>query len=239
MLVRPIEENNKELQCGNEVLIIGEFTLPAKQRNYKGFDYENYLKKEKVYGVIKIKGDIKILKNSEFNFVAVIEKIKVKIENRIEELSLSNVEKEVLKAFIIGEKDFNEQKIMQVFSKANLAHILAISGMHIMYIIIFFNFLLYKIIGRHYSKIGISLVIIIYMVIIGFTPSITRAGIVGILSIISNFFYRKSDTFQNLSFSLLIMLIYNPFLIQDKGLQLSFFSIMVCVFLCCQFFYMI
>ena len=44
----------------------------------------------------------------------------------------------------------------------------------------------------------------------------------GIISVLSGIFYRKNDTWNNLSLSLLILLIYNPFLIKSLSVLLSF-----------------
>ena len=60
------------------------------------------------------------------------------------------------------------------------------------------------------------------MFITNFSPSITRAGIMGILILFSKLIYRKNDIYTSLSISLFLILIYNPFLIQNLGLQLSY-----------------
>ncbi len=60
------------------------------------------------------------------------------------------------------------------------------------------------------------------MFITNFSPSVTRAGIMGIIMILSKIFYRKNDIYTALSISLFIILIYNPFLIQSLGLLLSY-----------------
>jgi len=60
------------------------------------------------------------------------------------------------------------------------------------------------------------------MLITNFSPSITRAGMMGIIMIFSKLIYRRNDIYTSISISLLLILIYNPFLIQNLGLQLSY-----------------
>ena len=55
-----------------------------------------------------------------------------------------------------------------------------------------------------------------------FTLSIVRAGITGIIALMSNFVYRRNDIWESLSISLLVILVDNPFAIKDIGLELSF-----------------
>ena len=60
------------------------------------------------------------------------------------------------------------------------------------------------------------------MLITGNSPSILRAIIGGIVLISSKLFYRKNDIWTTLAFSLLLILAYNPYLISNAGLQLSY-----------------
>ena len=60
------------------------------------------------------------------------------------------------------------------------------------------------------------------MFITGFSPSVVRAGIMGTISVMSGVFYRKNDTWNNICLSLLLLLIYNPFLIKNISVLLSF-----------------
>ena len=46
---------NKKIEYGDKVAIKGTFIEPSKKRNYKGFDYKEYLKTLKIYGTVKIK----------------------------------------------------------------------------------------------------------------------------------------------------------------------------------------
>ena len=55
------------------------------------------------------------------------------------------------------------------------------------------------------------------MFITNFTQSIIRAGIMSIISILSNLFYRKQDSITSISISMLISLIFNPFAVYDIG----------------------
>ena len=60
------------------------------------------------------------------------------------------------------------------------------------------------------------------MFITNFSPSVTRAGIMGIIMLFSKIIYKKNDIYTSIAISLFIMLIYNPFLIQNLGLLLSY-----------------
>ena len=44
--------SKEELEYGDNIDVNGEFIEPSKARNYKGFDYKEYLKTLKIYGTI-------------------------------------------------------------------------------------------------------------------------------------------------------------------------------------------
>ena len=56
-------KNITNLEFGDKVKIKGEFIKPEKQRNYKGFDYNNYLKQKDILGTIKVQELEKINQN--------------------------------------------------------------------------------------------------------------------------------------------------------------------------------
>ena len=60
------------------------------------------------------------------------------------------------------------------------------------------------------------------MTLTGMTPSVVRAGIMAIISILSSILKRKTDIYTSLAIALFIQIINNPYVIFDVGLQLSF-----------------
>lgn len=74
-------------------------------------------------------------------------------------------------------------------------------------------------------------VLILFMFITGFTASVVRAALMGIIMIFAKVIYRKPDTINSIAVSLIIILIFNPFTINDVGLQLSYLGTLGIVFL--------
>lgn len=211
-----------EIEYGDEITFSGILESPKKRSNYKGFDYAEYLKTKKIYGTIKAEKVEVIAKNKGNFMIKYTNKLSTKMKERIEDFSLSKEEKAMLKGILLGDTLDISEEVLNQFSASSILHILSVSGMHISYIIIVSNFVFNRWVGKHYSKIITSFVILIYMAMVNFTPSVVRAGITGIVFTLSNFFYRKNDVWQSLGLALFVILLYNPFLIQDVGLELSF-----------------
>ena len=66
------------------------------------------------------------------------------------------------------------------------------------------------------------IVLVFFMFITEFTPSVVRAGIMGILILGAKIFFKKLDFATSISLSLLLTLISNPYNILNLGLQLSY-----------------
>ena len=112
---------------------------------------------------------------------------------------------------------------MQRIQTSSLSHILAVSGMHVSYIILGITYIVSNAkIHKKFGYMAIILVLIIFMLITNFSASVVRACIMGIVLIFSKICYRKSDIWTTISISILIMLIYNPYSILNVGLQLSY-----------------
>ena len=206
------------LEFEDELVLIGTFKKPKSRTNYKGFDYQEYLKTQKICGTIDVNSISNIKKNE--NILKSINKIFLNCKKIVQynfECDVSNF----LIGITLGDTSEIDKNVKENFSKNNISHLLAISGMHISYIIIICS-TLKKIIGVKFTYIISIILLIIYMFLIGFHTSAIRATIMAILFLISKLIHKKSDTWTNISLALLVLLIYNPFLIKETGLILSF-----------------
>ena len=221
-LILSVNRNkNIELEYGDKVLIKGEFVEPSEARNYGGFDYKEYLKSIKIYGTIKA-DNVEFLANNNNNSIFTFaNNINLKIKENINKL-IPEKYSAIFTGLILGDTSKVEEEVNDNFKIANISHVLAISGMHITYIVLGIELLLKKGIGKRKTRIVTIIILVIYMFITGFSPSVVRASIMGIVMLISKLIHRKNDIWTSISLSLLILLVYNPFLILNVGLQLSY-----------------
>lgn len=199
----------------------GEFQEPSKKRNYGGFDYKNYLKTLKIYGTVKCESYNILEKNKGNILISFTNKISNSVKEKIYNL-LDKREANLLIGLLLGDDDNIDDDIEESFKISSLSHILAVSGMQVTYIITAMYFIFNNILGKRKTKIVIIIILIFYTILTGFSPSIVRASIMGILIMGAGLFYRKNDIWNSIAISLLLMLIYNPFLITNVGLQLSY-----------------
>lgn len=216
------KKNKKLLEYGDLIEIKGEYSAPEVARNYKGFDYSQYLKTLNIYGTIKVEESKIINKNQLSPILISINNIKEKmIDNANRNMPKRTAN--LLLGILIGERDNIQEDIIESFRTANLSHILAVSGAHTSYIILGITYLISK--SKTPKRIGYIITIInllIFIIITGASYSVVRACIMAIVVIGAKICYRKENFFTSICVSLIIILIQNPFAINDIGLKLSF-----------------
>ena len=217
------KKNSIDLQYGNKIKFVGEFVEPEVARNYGGFNYKEYLKSLKIYGTVNA-NSVNVIGKDKVNVISKIANYNyLIIEKKLDNLFKKDISG-LIKGIVLGDKSNIDEDIEENFRISGISHILAVSGLHVSYIIFAFNLLFKKSFGKRNVKFIIILFLIFYMFLTGFSPSIVRASIMNIIILGSGLFHRKNDLATSISLSLLIILIYNPFLIENIGLQFSYMA---------------
>lgn len=205
---------------GDEIEIIGIFEKANSASNYKGFDYEQYLRSKGIFGLVEA-DKYKIISTNKIN---ILDKFLNHIQNDVErkfERILGKEESALCVGILIGNRENISEQVEDNFKKSNLTHMLAVSGSHITYIITAFSVMLGKT-NKKFAKLFTILFLVFFMALTGFTASVVRASIMGIIVLIGGIIYRKSDTINNLGLSSLLILVCNPYTVVDAGFWLSY-----------------
>ena len=214
-------KKNIELKYGDEIEVQGTYIEPQIKRNYKGFNYKNYLKTKKVYGTVKAEKIKKIKEAEKWKIDIILNDISIQIKEKIKQCYNKELQGIVL-GVLLGDTSDIEDDVKDQFSKSNISHVLAVSGMHVSYIIFLILATTKKICNKKTSNVITSIILIFYMICTGMSLSVIRACTMGVLAILAFNFYRKSNTINNIAISALIILIDNPFNIYSISFLLTF-----------------
>ena len=142
------------------------------------------------------------------------------VANMVDELFPGDVAP-FMRALITGKQDRlrADSALSSALSGSGIVHVVAVSGMHISFLMGFIGVFVRN--KRFFALVGIP-VLFIYMAMTGFTPSVSRAGIMQILLICAPLFRCESDSITSISAALLVLLALNPYSCASVGLQLSF-----------------
>ncbi len=217
--------SKKDLVLGNRVSFNGVAKLPMKNTNPKLYNYRLNLLSEKIYGTITIKDyQIKTLQNEKsFSY-----NIKAKFTEDVEKLFntyLNRENSQLITSIILGESSYLDEDSLTLYRELGIAHILAVSGLHIGIISGFLIFLFSRLGLKRKLNIIISLSIIwTYGFLIGYPPSILRASIMFSILFYSQIIHEPYDSINILSIACFLLLVINPYYLFHIGFQLSFMA---------------
>lgn len=232
-----LKKNKEEisLEYGDKLQISGEYQEPNKARNYKGFDYKNYLKINKIYGIIRVDLYTNIIikhKKNLSNFKLLIHKIREKLKQNIQEL-LTKETYALGIGILIGDNSRINEKIVEDFKNSNLSHMLAVSGAHINYVVLTVSILFTKKrAGIKAQRVVTIMMMLFFMELTQMTSSVVRAGISCIIYMLASLLYRKADVINAMAISTLLILLNNPFKLFDIGFQLSYAGTLGIILFC-------
>ena len=139
-------------------------------------------------------------------------------------------------AMLLGDKSGLADKRNESFREAGVAPIFAVSGLHLsIWVLGLFDLLKSFGVKKRLNSIVSILFTVFFMILTGLTPSVCRSGIMMILLLIGNVFYRKADSVNSLGFVAFVLCTLNPYIAVDTGFLLSFsatFGIVTLVPLC-------
>lgn len=134
-LIIYVKKNDKNIfNYGDRIKFEGTYFAPDGARNYKGFNYREYLKTKKVYGTVKVE-NVEFIKDKDLNILLLFSN---SIRNNIIEKIKNILPKEnanLLTGILLGIKDDISEDVINNFKNSSLSHVLAVSGMHTTYLI--------------------------------------------------------------------------------------------------------
>ena len=214
---------------GDVLKIDGKIQVPQE---FEGFNYKNYLAKDKIYYVIYYP-KIELLQRDKGNpiFSAIL-KFKNNLTQKVESI-MPFPEVSILEGIILGNKQIFSEKIKNNLSITGTSHITAISGMNI---VIISNIIMFVLIGLglwRKQAFYVSLVLIfLFIIMVGAPASAVRAGIMGAILLYAQKIGRLSNAARIMVFAGAIMLIFNPLLLRyDIGFQLSFLAVLGLIYI--------
>lgn len=125
-------------------------------------------------------------------------------------------------AITIGKKSALSSSTKDSFRNAGLSHVLVVSGMHLSAVSGLVYMVLRWLLSRRAACVAAIGTVIGFMLLIGGTPSVLRAGISMLLLYLGGVFQRKSDALTSLGAAALFLCLCNPYAAVDIGLLLSF-----------------
>ncbi len=220
-----------QLNYGDELLISAYYLPVEPPYNPSEFNFKKWLASKNIYHQTFIKQEqlVKLASNKGYSIVKYAldtRKKQVEIYRRL----IKNDEAfAVASTLILGYRADLSKETLAAYSKTGTIHALSVSGMHVGIIYIMLNWLLKfldrKSIGRLFKTLLICFLVWYYSLITGFSPSVLRSAIMLTAFILAKQSKRSTNNYNVVSFTAIVLLFLNPFVIWDVGFQLSFLAV--------------
>lgn len=218
------------LTYGDVIELKGKIEPLPPQRNPGEFDYGRYLKLHGVDAVFSAYGfeNITLKGHEEQNLFHAYIIIPVKQYSiKVIDENVGGAEGEYLKGLLLGERSNIAKEMKENFINAGVAHIIAVSGLNVAYVMLIIWGILLFIPVRQSFKIFITIAsLLFYMDLTGNTPSIVRAVIMASIFLIAQLAERKPNSYNIISFAALVILLIDPRQLFDAGFILSFSALL-------------
>ena len=131
-------------------------------------------------------------------------------------------------ALLLGNSDVIDKATRQEFSAAGVAHVLALSGLHVGIITLIIWWLLFPLDYMRLKRVRLIITLVAvaaFALFTGLSPSVVRATIMIGMVFASLIFCRRSVSLNALVLSALLILLFTPSALYSVGFQLSFVTV--------------
>lgn len=229
VVVRRTDTESSEFEEGEFVRVKGHLALPPVAANRGEYDprFQNRLKG--IHVQLFCAGPWMVLREPPkpgFSlYPDLIDPLRRYLANALDRNMPDGGERQFVKGMILGERDQLSDELYDSFRRTGTAHVLAVSGLHVLLLAYVINLCLQRLkvtpAGRWLSLFIFIVVIALYSFVTGNVPSIKRAAIMSAMMVAGSTFGRKSWPLNSLAASDLLILLSDPFDLFNAGFLMT------------------
>ena len=218
------------LRYGDRLELLGELSRPVAPRNPGEFNPRQFLDANGLWGFLFVRGwgRVAVHDSGEGIFFMRSWVAPARLAMfRVIEGTVGGEEGEFLKGLLLGDRSGISEATKQAFIDSGVAHVLAVSGSNVAVVAAIFIFLvdLFRL-PRAVRPILVAGAIVFYMLLTGSQPPVVRATIMALVFLGGEIVQRKSNPYNALGLSAMIILIWDSRQLFDVGFQLSFLAVL-------------
>ena len=218
----------RHLDYGDVVSLHGLLEQPKLHTNPGAFSFRVYQSRRGSYCLLNVKRStgVDVVGHGGWNPVLALSwRVRQSIVNTVEAHQPST-EAAILEGILIGRRATLPPDLSDDFVKTGTVHVLASAGLHVG-IVLWWIWQVFNRLTLHRKVTAGGLIgfLIIYTIVCGGRPSVTRAAIMAIVYLGALLFEREPDVPTALGLAALIILIGSPYAILEPGFALSFLTV--------------
>jgi len=217
------------LRAGNRILAQTTLRPYSRCGRPMEFNYERYLLNKGFCAGAFVPARAWMLQSRYSSPRAKSDAFRDRLIGRFRQAGMEEEPLALVSALVLGCKDLMEAEQRQAFSSAGVAHILAVSGMHVSILFLLLDKLLFFIkpwrAGLFFKQSLLIVLLWFYAFVTGMSASVLRAVLMCSVSALGLCLGRRSNSWNTLAFSAFALLTVNPCYLTDVGFQLSFMAV--------------
>jgi len=211
------------IEYGTRLTAVGQLETPPE---FEDFSYKAYLARQQMHSIMR-RAQIEVLETGQGSpFYHAIYAFKAKAQTAINQI-LSDPQAGLLSAILLGNRHNLPADVVEEFRVAGISHIIAISGLHVAVLIGVLVAVTKPFLSRRAALPFILVILGMYTIMVGASPSVMRAAIMGSIYLLAaGFRGRHIYAPAVLMAAAFIITLINPLLLWDVGFQLTFAAVM-------------
>lgn len=215
-----LQSDSDDLPIGSTIVVDGKKEKWNIARNEGNFDEKSYY--NSVGSLMKVKGTFEVMEEpllgvGEFFYC---------VRENIKQAYISNLPGEeagIISAMVLGDKSELDSDTKDLFKLSGLAHILAISGLHISIV----GMSIYRLLRKRGTPFGVagvvsSALVILYGMLTFGGVSTIRAVVMFLIMILADILGEGYDSLSAIGASMIYVLIMYPYTVNSAGFVFSF-----------------
>ena len=205
---------------GSRVEVKGRLYHPSGQRNPYGFDFSLYLRQNRLSAGLYNDGKFEIRQQAGINIRAFLVRLRYGLMARLDAAFGGN--SALPKALLLGEREALSEKDREAFARVGIAHILAVSGLHVSLLAAAIDLMARRILSVRRRLWLLGVFLLLYSFLLDLRAPVVRASILTFTYLFVRTRGRSSDALSTLSLAFMAILLLFPADLMAAGFQLSF-----------------
>ncbi len=219
-----------DVKYGNGIAIRGRLLHPQGRRNPGGFDYRAYLARRSIHALfrpdLKTPPELTASRSGSYLLRHMIYPVRRFVIDAVERTTDGEA-RHILRALLTGDRGRITPELRDDFSRAGVIHVLAVSGLHVGFILMLATTLFRKMRLSASPRIFLTIgVVAFFAALTEAHAPVVRASIMASVYLVGTRLERRTNGLNCIGVAALTLLILHPMDLFDLGFQLSFTAVL-------------
>ena len=218
-----------ELHAGDEVEVLAEARRPQVFRDEGAFDRRAYLAQQNVDLVATLRAPqlIERVASPPATVATWQARARRRLRDEIDELCAGSPQAAaVLRAMLLGDRNFVNRTESTDFQKTGAFHVLVVAGLHVGAIAFALFWIGRKLrLSRGWTMLFTLALLFAYVAVVEQRPPVLRAAVMAAIVVLGGFFFRRLELLNSAALAAVVLLVARPLALRDSSFQLTFVAI--------------